>query len=132
MQLITIDNQHFMSQIIVLLLLFLVGFVIVALPDSDIRLFSISKDHGPSLQDAIGLVLILFAYTCLVVKAWKQKDKVWKYRSSIFFTAGLFLFSLGLGILIISILNDYKFWWVCGSVLMVMPQAAVFYLTLKH
>ncbi|MEI9912359.1 MAG: hypothetical protein WDO71_23520 [Bacteroidota bacterium] len=79
-----------MNKIRVLLIIILIGFVIVVLPDSDTRLFSISKDHGPSLQDAIGLVLILFSYTLLVIEAWKQKEKVLKYKNSAAFKTGLF------------------------------------------
>jgi hypothetical protein len=42
--------------------------VAFALPANDVRLFSFSKEHGPSGQDAIGLALILAAYAVLFAK----------------------------------------------------------------
>lgn len=120
-----------MNKIRVLLIIILIGFVIVVLPDSDTRLFSISKDYGPSLQDAIGLVLILFSYTLLVIEAWKQKEKVLKYKNSAAFKTGLFLFGIGHGLIIASVINDYKYWWVYGIILLVALQIAVFYIALK-
>jgi uncharacterized membrane protein YidH (DUF202 family) len=116
-----------MNKVRVLLFLILIGFVIVALPDSDIRLFSISKEHGPSLQDAIGLILILFSYIWLVIEAWKQKEKVLKYQDSTVFKMGLFLFGVGHGLIIASVINDYKYWWVYGIILLIVLQIAVFY-----
>ena len=120
-----------MNKVRVLLFIILIGFVIVALPDSDIRLFSISNDHGPSLQDAIGLILILFSYTWLVIEAWKKKEKVLKYKNSTVFKTGLFLFGVGHGLIIASVINDYKYWWVYGVILLIVLQIAVFYLILR-
>ena len=120
-----------MKKVRVLLLIILTGFVIVALPDSEIRLFSISKEHGPSRQDAIGLILILFSYIWLVIEAWKQKEKVLKYQDSGVFKIGLFLFGAGHGLIIASVINDYKYWWVYGIIILVVLQIAVFYLTLR-
>jgi hypothetical protein len=39
-----------------------VGVGLVAAPDSDERLFSISRTHGPSLVDAIGSVILVAAW----------------------------------------------------------------------
>ena len=115
----------------VLLLIILAGFVIVALPDSDIRLFSISKEHGPSIQDAIGLILILFSYTLLVIEAWKHREKVLKYQGSKIFKIGLFLFGVGHGLIIASVSNDYPYWWIYGIIILAMLQIPVFYLALR-
>jgi magnesium-transporting ATPase (P-type) len=120
-----------MNKIGVLLIIILIGFVIVALPDSDTRLFSISKDQGPSLQDAVGLILVLFSYTLLAIEAWKQKEKVLKYKNSVAFKTGLFLFGIGHGLILASVINDYKYWWVYGIILLVSLQIVVFYIALK-
>lgn len=120
-----------MAKTILLLLLILLGIVIVALPDSDVRLFSISKDHGPSLQDAIGLVLILIPYVILATQAWKQREKVLRYKNSKWFKTSLFLLGLGGGLIIASVVADYSHWWVYGIVILVGIQATAFYLALK-
>ena len=114
-----------------LLLLLWLGFAIVALPDNNSRLFSLSTEHGPSLQDAIGLLLMLLAYSVLLVKAWRRRAKVLAYRSSRSFPAALFLFGLGHGLIIASVLNDYKGWWVVGTAILVLLQGVAFYLAFK-
>ena len=51
------DKNLHLKRIILMLTLIAAGILIVALPDSGKRIFSISRDHGPTLQDAMGLVL---------------------------------------------------------------------------
>ncbi len=52
----------------VVLLLLIGGMVIVLLPDSGKRLFSFNKDHGPSLQDTIGICLIIIGWIWIVLR----------------------------------------------------------------
>jgi uncharacterized membrane protein YidH (DUF202 family) len=114
-----------------MLLLIAAGFVIVALPDSGKRLFSISKDHGPSVQDATGLILILIAYGWFVKEAWKRRERILKYKHLISFRIILFLFGAGLGLIIVSVVNDYGYWWIYGAILLALIQAIIFYIALK-
>ena len=65
------------------LLLLVSGIIIVLLPDSDIRLFSINKDHGPSLRDTIGLCLIIVGWLWIVLR-------IIRYRNQLFVRLGLF------------------------------------------
>ena len=111
--------------------LMIFGFMIVALPDSNKRLFSISRDHGPSLVDAIGLVILLLGYAGLVTEAWKRRERVLQYKKSGYFRAGLLVSAAGLVLLLVSLLNDYGDWWVFGVVLLVLVQAMFFYIALK-
>ena len=55
------------------LLLLIIGIVIVMLPDSDKRLFSFNKDHGPSLQDTIGLSLIIVGWIWIVLRIIRNR-----------------------------------------------------------
>lgn len=120
-----------LSSIPFLVLLIGTGSVIVALPDNNNRIFSLSKAHGPSFQDAIGLLLILLAYGILVAKAWRRRARVLSFRSSRFFPAALFFFGLGHGLIIASVLHDYRWWWVPGTVILVLCQGVLFYLAFK-
>jgi len=116
------------------LLLFIIlvtGFVIVALPDSGPRLFSISTNHGPSLQDVIGLLLIQVSYIFIVAMAWKKREKLRIYQNSSIVKLGLFLFGLGFGLVIASVCNDYQYWWIYGALIMLIVQIPIFYVTLK-
>ncbi len=65
------------------LLLLVGGIVIVLLPDSDKRLFSFNKDHGPSLRDTIGLCLIMIGWLWIVLR-------IIRFRNQLVFRLGLF------------------------------------------
>lgn len=120
-----------MNNVWVLLLLLFIGFVIVALPDNNERLFSISRDHGPSLQDAIGLIFIAIGYTGLAGKVWKQRRRIFLYKHTKIFQLCLFIFGLGAGLIIASIAADFCHWWVVGAAMLMVVQAISFYKALK-
>ena len=59
----------------ILLLLFIAGLIILLLPDQGKPVIVLNKKHGPSLQDLIGLLLMLISWfvSCIVVvKKWKE------------------------------------------------------------
>ena len=120
-----------MKNLTLLLISMLVGFIIVALPDSNIRLFSISKEHGPSLQDAIGIAFILLPYSFMLKSLWKERRKVLKYQQFRIFNVGVFLYGLGTGLIIASVANDYRYWWVYGVALLILVQISIFYIAFK-
>ena len=81
----------------------LCGLIILMLPDNGQRLFSFNKDHGPSLQDFIGLMLIIIGWIYWVTKALQQRMRIYsqiKLRGLIIIilllTAGLVLIISGL------------------------------------
>ena len=63
-----------------LLLLFIAGLIIVLLPDPGKPVIELNKSHGPSVQDLIGLGLILISwlFTCIIViRNWEKiKSKI--------------------------------------------------------
>ena len=67
----------------VVLLLLIGGIVIVLLPDAHKRLFSFNKDHGPSLQDTVGLFLIIIGWIWIVIRIISN-------RNQLFIRLGLF------------------------------------------
>jgi hypothetical protein len=120
-----------MYKISSLILLIFLGTALVAIPDSDKRLFSISKTHGPSILDAIGMVLILIPYSWLIIETWKRKAKILKYQHSGVFRLGLILTGLGYGMIIASVIRDYQYWWIIGIILVVIIHVVVFYLAFR-
>jgi hypothetical protein len=116
----------------IMLFLMIIGFVIVALPDADERLFSMSQAHGPSGMDAAGLIILLIGYAGIINEAWKNRARIIRYQQSTYFKAGLFLLGAGLGLIIASVMNDYKYWWVFGIAILVFIQSAFFYISLKQ
>lgn len=118
-----------MTKIRMLILVILLGLIVIALPDSGNRIFSLGKDHGPSIQDAIGLILMLVPYTWLLIETWRRKNKILKYQDSFIFKLGIFLSGLGYGLIIASVISNYQYWWIFGIILLIFVHIGIFYLT---
>ena len=119
-----------MKRIMLMLILIAAGIVIVALPDSGRRIFSISRAHGPSLQDAMGLVLVFIGYTWFLIQAWKQREKILQYKNRLSFKLIASLMIVGITLIIVSVINDYGYWWLCGAVILIVLQSVIFYIAL--
>lgn len=120
------------TKLVVSLAILIIGGIIVILPDNDVRLFSFSEGHGPSIQDAIGLFLVLSSYAFLLHSVWLKRAYLKAFQSSGLFRLGLFLGGLGLGLIIASVANDHLFWWVYGSLILAGVQVPVFYIALRR
>ena len=53
-----------------------VGVAIVALPDSDDRLFSLSRTHGPSPVDVLGMLVLLAAWIPIPAALWRRRQAI--------------------------------------------------------
>jgi uncharacterized membrane protein YidH (DUF202 family) len=115
-----------------MLILIAAGIVIVALPDSGQRLFSISRDHGPSLQDALGLILVFIGYGWFLKQAWTRKEKILQYKDRLSFRLIPFLLVIGIALIIVSVINDYGYWRVCGAAILAILQSIIFYIALAN
>jgi uncharacterized membrane protein YidH (DUF202 family) len=113
-----------------MLILVTAGIVIVALPDSGERLFSISRDHGPSMQDAIGLVLLFIGYAWFLVQTWRRREKLFQYKNRLSFRLVPLFVVIGIVLIVVSVINDYGYWWICGAILLAILQSIVFYIAL--
>jgi uncharacterized membrane protein YidH (DUF202 family) len=113
-----------------MLILVAAGAVIVALPDEGKRLFSISRQHGPSLQDVIGLILVFIGYGWFIKQVWKRRDKILQHKSRFSFKFIPSLFLIGIVLIVVSVINDYGYWWVCGAVILIILQSIIFYIAL--
>ena len=59
----------------ILITIFLAGLIILVLPDNNDRIIRLNKIHGPSLQDLVGLVLMISVWlvSCIfVIKKWPR------------------------------------------------------------
>jgi hypothetical protein len=52
------------------LFLSLAGTVLIAMPDPDRRLFSISEGHGPGATDLVGALVLTIGWVALDVQIW--------------------------------------------------------------
>lgn len=120
------------TRLLFLIVLIVAGLIIVILPDNNQRLFSLSKDHGPSLQDAIGILMILIPYVYFLFKVWRVREKIVALRNTPFFIPALILFLLSMVVLVVSILNDLGWWWLPAASIMALLQVYVFYVALRQ
>jgi hypothetical protein len=49
---------------------------IIALPDPDHRVFSLSRTHGPSSIDLVGVVVLLLAWAPVVALLWSSRGRL--------------------------------------------------------
>ena len=47
---------------------------LIAAPDSDDRLFSLSRTHGPSLVDLLGMLVLVVAWIPIPAVLWYRRD----------------------------------------------------------
>jgi len=40
------------------------------------------------------------------------------------------LMIVGITLIIVSVINDYGYWWVCGAVILIVLQSIIFYIAL--
>ncbi|MDQ3777945.1 MAG: hypothetical protein M3310_03635, partial [Actinomycetota bacterium] len=78
------------------LVLIAVGATVIAVPDSDDRLFSISRTHGPSALDAAGIAVVLAGWALLLAVLWRGRAFVRRSRA---FPLGVALFLAGVAAL---------------------------------
>ena len=101
----------------VILVLFITGLIIVVLPDSGEPVIELNKSHGPSIQDSIGLGLILISwlFSCIVViRNWKKiKSRI----GNTTFRLLIIIYLLAMTGIILSLVVSYDFFlWISVAV----------------
>lgn len=111
-----------------------IGAVLIALPDTGPRLFSFSSEHGPSLTDFTGIVLLLIGYVAMSAPIIRQQRSVRhalvrrpRLTMAVSFAAGL-----GTGLLLASVLVDFWWWWLVGSVVLLAFWLYLWRLAVRH
>jgi hypothetical protein len=104
-------------------LLNLAGIFLIALPDSDKRVFSISRTHGPALADLAGAILLTAGWVLLNAWTWKHRRALgsvptgWKICLMVCVLAGT-------GLIAWSVSQDRGNWWLLGALVVAAVQAA--------
>lgn len=113
--------------VVAALALVLVGVVIVALPDSGDRLFSLSEEHGPSALDAVGIVLLLAGWLLLAREVWRRRPELSR-RAVLVGLAGS---AAGAVVLAAGLAGSGPLW-ILGVALLAAPQAALVVAALRR
>lgn len=102
-------------------LLTAVGGLVIALPDGGPRLVSFSRTHGPSLLDAVGIVLILLGWSVLWRTLWTYRH--FMPRSRRWRVTALGVLVVAVGVCAWSITTDSGMWWAVGAAAAGLVQA---------
>ena len=99
------------------------GVLLLALPDDDDRVFSISDTHGPSVVDLLGMVIAIGAWGPIAASMW--------FGRSVLATAERRLVSAVVVAAVVALAATVKLdlghWWVVPVVLLVIAQSFVLY-----
>lgn len=94
------------------------GVVLVALPDSDRRVVSLSETHGPSLVDLVGSLVLTASWLPVPILAWRWRHRVSRW---VWALAGLLAGAGGVA-LYLTISRDLGWWWVPAVAALVLAQ----------
>ena len=98
-----------------------VGMLMLALPDDDDRVFSISEAHGPSLVDLFGMAVLIGAWLPIVALLWSQRGTLPRRERALAAGAAV----LGAVVLVVTIALDLGAAWVVGVALLLTAQVTV-------
>jgi hypothetical protein len=101
-------------------LLVAAGVVVVALPDDDARLFSLTAEHGPSAVDAVGIALLLAGWAVLAWEVRRRRPAVSRRAAA----AGAAATAAGTAVLAVAMASGSGTW-VLGVALLAAPQLAL-------
>ena len=96
------------------------GAAIIALPDSDARVVSFSRTHGPAPLDLAGVMLLLVGWTPIAIRLWHTRH-AWADRPPSLTAAGLLAIT-GAALLVPAITLDLGRWWLAAAGLLVLAQ----------
>ena len=108
---------------LVWLLCSVVGTILVALPDPDRRVFSISDGHGPGVVDLAGALILSAGWAILDVQIWRGRRRLRSAHRRHLLLLG-FAAVAGACLAVWSIERDEGMWWLFGVVLLAGAQLA--------
>jgi hypothetical protein len=94
------------------------GAGIVALPDDDDRVLSLSATHGPSAVDLVGTLVLVAAWLPVPATLWRRRDRVPRRT----WLAASALLVVGVVWLVTTIGLDAGWWWLPAVALLVAAQ----------
>jgi hypothetical protein len=79
----------------ILLIIFLAGVFILALPDNGKPVITLNKMHGPSLIDLVGITLLLISWmgSIVIIKDNWEKIKTWLGKRTVYIFITMYLLS---------------------------------------
>jgi hypothetical protein len=97
----------------------MIGGVLLVLPDSDQRVFSLSATHGPAVVDLVGMVLLVAVWLPIAALFLTERSLLVSRASGRW---GLGLAGLGCVGLVVTLFLDARTLWVAPVVLLFVAQ----------
>lgn len=102
----------------------LIGVALIALPDSDNRVISFSRTHGPAPSDLAGTIILVIGWVALNLRTWRHR----KGMANLGVVRLVFMFlvpaALGTALLSWSVSRDRGVWWLLGAGMVAAVQVA--------
>ena len=109
------------------ILLILLGFVFISLPEDGKRVIVINDYHGPSVMDIYGIASILASWICMLITAIVRYRKIKNNLSKSWQIACITGIMLGTACIIISLSQDADKGWLPGGVIAVTGYLGLFF-----
>lgn len=103
------------------LLCSLIGTLLIALPDPDRRVFSISVGHGPGVVDLVGAFVLAVGWAVLDVQIWRGRRRLLALRRPCLLALVL-LGLTGAAVTAFAVLRDAGIWWLLGAAMLAVAQ----------
>ncbi len=118
-------------QLAVLVALVLAGIVLIALPDSDDRIITLSPEHGPAALDLLGSILLVAGWLGIVARPVATRRSVAGRMGTAARGLCLFLAGVGVGLLVASIFSQLDWWWMVGAGVLAALQVYLVVLSVR-
>ncbi|WP_210480116.1 hypothetical protein [Naasia sp. SYSU D00948] len=110
------------AQVAALVALVLTGVVLIALPDRDDRVFTLSPEHGPAPLDLVGSILVTAGWLGIVARPLVARRRVGGRAGRRALSVCLFAAGVGVGLIAASIFSQLSWWWAVGAAILVAVQ----------
>lgn len=94
------------------------GVLLLALPDDDERVFSISETHGPSSVDLVGMAVVIGAWVPAAALMWSGWGVLVATERRLVGGA----LAVGVVVLAVTVGLDLGAWWLAAVALLLTPQ----------
>jgi hypothetical protein len=107
------------------------GVVMNAVPDPGESVVSLGSEHGLSFLDLVGVAVLLAGWLVVATEVWRRRARVLDRVAPVERIGAAFAAGIGLGLLSASLFNEWSWWWVLGTALLVAVQARAVVLALR-
>jgi hypothetical protein len=107
------------------------GVVMNAVPDPGRSVVSLGSEHGLSVLDLVGVAVLLAGWLIIATGIWRRRARILDRIAPQERIGAAFAAGVGLGLLSASLFNEWPWWWVLATALLIAVQARAVVLALR-